>query len=76
MCNWQSNVAYYYLGTGEGVHSWNIDGQLTQLQANLETFNRFNVNTSYRFNRSHRLTAGINNLFDVRCRQSLLLASK
>lgn len=64
MGNWTSNVAYYYLGTGEGVHSWNIDGQLTPVASKLGTFNRVNVNTSYRFNRSHRLTAGINNLFD------------
>lgn len=63
--DWRTSIAYYYLGTGEGVDSWNIDGQLTPVTSKLGTFNRVNVNTSYRINRQHRVTAGINNLFNT-----------
>lgn len=67
--NWRynrlsANIAYYYLGTGAGVHPWDIDGELRDVESKLGTFNRVNVNASYDFNRQHRLSAGIVNLFN------------
>lgn len=62
---WAANVSYYYLGTGTGVDSWNIDGQLTPTTSKLGTFNRVNLNASYRPNKQHKITAGINNLFNT-----------
>lgn len=63
--NWASNVSYYYLGTGKGVHDWVIDGDSVATASKLGTFNRVNANTSYRFNKHSRLSFGINNLFNV-----------
>lgn len=63
--SWTSSIAYYYLGTGEGTDFWNVDGQQELVSSKLGTFNRVNLNTSYRFNSQHRLTAGISNLFNT-----------
>lgn len=62
---WATNVAYYYLGTGTGVDAWKTDDGLVDTTSKLGTFNRVNVNTSYRLNKNHRFSAGINNLFDT-----------
>lgn len=62
---WASNIAYYYLGTGVGVDTWNVDGVSEVKSSKLGTFNRVNLTSSYRFNSKNRLSLGISNLFNT-----------
>ena len=63
------NLAWYYLGTGEGRDLWELvdaEGEEYEdyVHSKLAPFKRINFNTSYRFNSSNKLTLGINNLAD------------
>ncbi len=72
--NWgdlSMNLAWYYLGTGEGRDEWELvdadgDDYEDTVHSKLAPFKRINFNTSYRFNSNNKLTLGVNNLADAK----------
>ena len=63
------NLSWYYLGTGEGWHTWTLkDAAGKDYQQNvfskLSPFERVNLNSSYRIDKQHKVSVGVNNLTD------------
>ncbi len=63
------NLSWYYLGTAEGRDDWTLKDSAgkdykQRVWSKLDSYDRVNLNTSYRFNQQHKLSLGINNLTD------------